>query len=141
MGFFDLFKKREAPLQTHEDETLGAMVWSEEDEGWKGECDAIAYIVAYEGLQTPPHDLVLYARETLANRGEFRAAVESAKKIAVSQHPKLAEQITALKIGTACFYRYKNVRRILADLNGGQGDRSWRVEFTEDQCEGIGFDT
>src|SRR5262249_39831391 len=109
--------------------------------GWKGEASAMSYIVAYEGLEAPPHDLLMYAREILANRDRFRAAVESAREPLILQQPLLAEEIAALRIGTLCFYKHKNVRRILANLDGGKGDRSWRVEFREDQCEGIGFDT
>ena len=40
--------------------------------------------------------------------------------------------------GTNPFHR--SGERILADLEGGKDDRLWRMEFSGDRCEGIGFD-
>jgi hypothetical protein len=144
MGLFDFFKKRPAPPKPQEqyvDPILGALAWSEDDEAWAGERDGLKFFIAYGGQATPENELLQYARDVLTNPSAFQDTVERAKPDAMAKHPKLADEIAGLSVEAIHFYEFKNTRRILADLAGGQGDRSWRIEFRERDCDGIGFDT
>jgi hypothetical protein len=144
MGLFDFFKKRPAPPEPQEqyvDPVLGGLVWSQDDEAWAGERDGLKFFIAYGGQATPEKELLQYARDVLENPSAFTDTVERAKPDAIAAHPKLADEIAGLRVEAVRFYAFKNTRRILADLAGGQRDRSWRVEFSERDCDGIGFDT
>ncbi len=142
MGLFAIFQgKGEDPVPRYEDVVLGSMVWSDDDEAWAGELSGVKYLIAYDRQAKPTNELLGYARKVLADPGAFHSAVERAKRSATAENPRLADEIAGLQVEAIHFYMHKGVRRILADLEGGEGDRSWRVEFKEMDCEGIGFDT
>lgn len=143
MGLFDNFKRRknyEDPLERYADQILGSMVWSADAEAWAGEYHGIRFLISYDCRATPTIDLVAYARKVLADPGAFLGTVERAKPAAIGENPALADEIAGLRVEAVHFYSYKTVRRIIADLAGGKRGRSWRVEFREEECEGIGFD-
>ncbi len=143
MGWLDRFRKQKGsePQRRYEDELLGTMFWSEDEEAWAGESEGIMFLVAYDLQSTPTEDLLVYARQMLADPAQFREIVERAKPAAIAVNPRLANEVEGLRVVAVLFYRYKTVRRIFAGLEGGKRDRSWRVEFSEEHCEGIGFDT
>ncbi len=141
MWFLDIFKKGEDPLPRYEDDFLGPMSWSEDDEAWAGEYGGIRYLIAYERGATPTSEALAHARMVLADPGVFLAAIERAKGTEAVERPWFSEEIAGLRIGEVYFYCSRSKRSILIDLPGGKEDRSWRVEFGEEGCEGIGFDT
>jgi hypothetical protein len=141
VGLFDLFKRGEEPRPQYEDEVLGPMVWSEEEEAWAGEHGGFRYLVAYDRRATPASNLLAYARNVLADPAAFAAAVERAKRDAAAEYPRLAEEIAGLRVETVSFFARQGARGIFVTLAGGKEDRCWRVEFGENGCEGIGFDT
>ena len=143
MGWLDflLKPKGEDPQERYEDEVLGAMSWSEDDEAWAGEYKGFRFLIRYEGQSTPTDDLLAYARETLGDPGSFLEAIDREKRTMIARYPRLADEIAGLRVEDAYFSRNKAGRYLFTGLAGGQRDRSWRVEFTEKHCEGIGFDT
>ena len=144
MGFLsDLFKKGEEPLLTFTDSKLGLMKWSEEDESWIGECNGIKFSLAYERKSSVPvKELVVYATEFLGDQKSVNASLEQAKREAQNEYSKSYKgEIESLRIGVVHFYRHKDKRRIIADLMGGENFRSWRIEYNDKNCEGIGFDS
>jgi hypothetical protein len=143
VGWLDflLKPKGEDPRERFEDEVLGPMSWSEDDESWAGEHNGIRFLIRYEGRSTPTDDLLAYGRETLGDLGSFLGAIDRARRTMIAEYPRLADEIAGLRVEDVYFSRNKAGRYIFATLAGGQRDRSWRVEFTEKHCEGIGFDT
>jgi hypothetical protein len=136
----NLLKKREDPLERYNDDGLGLMVWSEDDEAWGGEYGGIKYLIGYDSQATPRSDLLAYARSILDDVPQLKNKIEQAKEIAIAENAGLAKEITLLRIESVFFYHHKERRRILASLAGGLKNRLWRVEFEEDKFEGIGFD-
>jgi hypothetical protein len=51
-----------------------------------------------------------------------------------------AAEIDGLQYEHVLFFPRKGSRCAIADLGPGQANRCWRIEFTEDACDGIGFD-
>lgn len=141
MGLFHPFRsKGEGPRKRYEDAVLGPMVWSEDDEAWAGEHGGLKYLLAYEGRATPGDELLGYARMVLADPQAFVRAVERAKADAAAENPWLADEIAELRVGVL-YFSHQGTPGILAGLEGGKEGRSWRVEFGEEGCAGIGFDT
>ena len=143
MGWLDflLKPKGEDPRERYKDEVLGPMSWSEDDEAWAGEYKGIRFLIGYAGRSAPTDDLLAYAREMLADPDAFLRAIDRARPAVVAQLPRLADEIAGLRVEDVYFSRNKTGRYIFATLAGGRRDRSWRVEFAEEHCEGIGFDT
>ncbi len=144
MGLFDFFRKRkgEDPVERYEDDVLGPMVWSEDDEAWTGEYGGVKYLIAYGQQARPTDELLEYAREVLSDLSTFLGSVQLAKQSAAAKSPWLAGEIAGLQVEILYFYTHKGAKRILADLAGGdERYRSWRAEFKGTDCEGIGFDT
>ena len=141
MGLFDLFKKWPEPLQRYEDEVLGPMAWSADDEAWEGEYGGIKYTIQYGREAAPTSELLAYARAVLTAPDRLNGSFQDARAAALAEYPAYADEIAALRIDAMRFYVHKTTRRILADLAGGKSDRSWRMEFLDNDCEGIGFDT
>ena len=142
MSLFDIFQRKcPVPLQRYEDEVLGSMIWSQVDEAWSGECNGIRYLISYNHQAVPDPKLLAYARDVLANRDIFNRAIERAKASALAANPRFAEEIAELRVDAIYFYSSRTTLGIMVDLAGGREGRSWRVEFGEDGCEGIGFDT
>lgn len=142
MGFFsDLFKKGEEPQPSYTDGVLGAMTWSPEEEAWCGQYRGQQFSLAYEWTKTPPDALISYAREALHDPGWLAASLAEAKARARQEcGDSYQAEIESLALGQIHFYLHKGARRIIADLEGGPEDRSWRIEYGDRVCEGIGFD-
>lgn len=142
MGFFsELFKKGEEPQQSFTDGVLGSMTWSQDDEVWFGQYSGKKFSLAYEWTKTPPEALITYAREVLNNSAWLASNLAEAKERAKQKcGDSYVAEIDALTWGRIHFYLHKGKRRIIADLDGGKDDRSWRIEYGDRTCEGIGFD-
>jgi len=142
MGFFaNLFKKGEDPDKLCSDELLGLMKWSEDDEAWFGEYNGAKFSVAYDGLQKPSVEVVAYAREVLGDPGWLASTLAEAKSAAKRERGDFYHsEIDSLSFGEIHFYLHQGKRRIIAHLDGGKDDRSWRIEYADRHCEGIGFD-
>jgi hypothetical protein len=139
VGWLDflLKPKGEDPRERYEDEVLGPMSWSEDDESWAGERNGIRFLIRYEGRSTPTDDLLAYARETLGDPRPFLDAIDQAKRTEISRNPRLADEIAGLQVEDGYFARTKAGRYFFATLAGGHRDRSWRVEFMEKHREGL----
>lgn len=142
MWLFDRIKRKRAePLQRFDDDVLGSMIWQIESEAWEGVSNNLRFSLAYDGGATPNAQLIEYGRNMLLVNDAIIKGIEQAKGAAIINEPNLKTEIGALRVGVIHFFIHKGVRRILADLESDQLDRSWRAEFKEDLCEGIGYDT
>lgn len=147
MGFLsNLFKKGEDPAKPCSDGVLGLLQWSEDDEAWLGEFRGLKFSLAYEGLKQPSDVVITYAREILSDSSWLSSTLAEAKIKQIKKYGRnLSElhrsEVESLSFGTICFYVYKSKRRIIADLEGGKEYRAWRIEYSDRQCDGIGFDT
>ncbi len=137
-----LFDKGESPDPIFDDPVLGAMSWSKDEEAWAGAYDGFRFAVAYERKSTPAAELLSYTREVLGDGTWLIEALESEKQRALASAPSSAKaEIEALRFGLIHFYRHKGQLRIIADVEGGGDSRSWRIEFHDRVCEGLGFDS
>src|SRR5579872_7423659 len=143
MGFFsNLFKKGEEPEQTCSDDVLGPLQWSADDEAWFGEHQGRRFSLSYELTKTPQEELRVFAREFLSDLAWLDSTLDEAKRSAKDEFEKFyAGEIEGLRWGRIHFYRYKGQPRIIADLDGGKDDRTWRIEYSGRECDGIGFDS
>ncbi len=141
MAFFDLFKKWPEPLEEYNDEILGRMTWSQDDESWEGKCGRIRDLIAYDREATPTAESLAYAREMLAGQGVFDRALERAKGPAISESTALAAEIAGWKIERVFFsvQKRKNARLLMVDLAAGRQERDWFMEFKDSECVGIAY--
>ncbi len=137
-----LFDRPEEPVPEYELATLGRVVWSEDDEAWRGYFNGFSYLLSYQGQATPAEDLSAYAFRMLEDKEAFLSAIHAAKLAGAAEYPLFySDEISGLTLGLVYFFRNKQHYRILADLDGGLDYRAWRIEFLGDHCEGIGFDS
>lgn len=142
MGLFsNLFKKREEPVTTFVDPDLGVVRWSEDDNAWLGEYENRSFGLGDEGQSTPTSELIDYARSVLSDLEWLDGSLADVKRELMEKLPASChEEINSLAWGSIHFFRRDGIRRIFAELDGGQNDRAWRIEFRDRTCEGIGFD-
>lgn len=136
-----LFKSTARPAESYTDAVLGEMRYSTDDEAWIGMCSGHEYSLAYEKGNTPDEGILAYAREVIMDTNWLNTTLSEARQTALGEHPSsYADEIRSLRFGMLHFYTYRGKKKIIVDLNGGGGCRSWRIEYTERTCEGIGFD-
>jgi hypothetical protein len=128
------------PVSLYVDGLLGEMVWSATADGWVGIANSIRYVISYQGDSTPDQLVLEYAKQMLLPN-KLMDAIEQAKPTAIQENQRLSEEIHGLRLGTVHIGTDGKRGGIFAELEGGRHDRSWRVEFNEEHCEGIGFDT
>lgn len=138
--FSRLFNRGENPIEVYTDKHLGEMRYSGEDESWIGRYKEYNYKISYEGKSTPSDDLVAYASTFLNDENWIEATVTNAKENASKEYAEYRNEICMLKLGAISFYKHNNQLRIIADLEGGEGGKCWRIEYGDKECDGIGFD-
>jgi len=67
--------------------------------------------------------------------------VQAKKKAKLEYNSKLELEIEELEYKNIMFYKFKKSMNILAQLSDDNGDRLWRIEFSNENCDGIGYDT
>jgi hypothetical protein len=83
-----------------------------------------------------------YAKEVLGDSGWLASALEEEKKDwALKVPPGVKGEVAALRLGLIYFSMHKEHGYIIGDVEGGGDNRSWRIEFTDLRCAGLGFDT
>ncbi len=132
------------PAASVEDATFGTLAWSEPEEAWLGEYAGYSLAFAYSRATYPDPALLDYARAFLGEGGAaFARSLAAARAGGQFTHPRWAEEIAALEVGTLGFsldWRRQEVS-CLIDLIGGEPDLWWRVDFRGGECLGMGFDT
>ena len=144
MRFFKkLSEKEEDPVPVVNDPQLGRMEWSEDDEAWVGTHGGFRFALAYERKATPTPPLLSYAKEVLSNPVWLERTLEEEKKRWASKVPPSGrDELATLKFGLIYFSIHKDRGPyIFAIVEGGGDDRSWRIEYHNRQCDGLGFDT
>lgn len=134
------FRSRPRPVKDYHDSSLGDMQWSDDDDSWRGELNGVVFYLGYDYASKPRRSLLEYAFRILSRIEFIAEAIATAKREAIGRNPKMATEIEALSLGSVSFWESEGQMRILADLEGGEFGRSWRIEFRDDNCEGIGFD-
>jgi hypothetical protein len=94
MRWLDDFKaqKGDDPQDRYEDEVLGLISWSADDEAWAGEHCGRRFLIAFERQPTPTKELLVYAREMLADPAQFIGAFDRAKSTAIAENPRFADE-------------------------------------------------
>jgi len=145
MGFLDFIKSGEEPISVYEDSILGRLLWNDNDEAWIGKYNGYIFTLAYDKKKEPDIDLINHARNILNNTEWLNKTLAEAKNNWLIENNKFAEilkdEIFSLKLDKFYFFKRKNVNSILANLEGGSAERSWRIEFKEMKCIGMGYDT
>lgn len=144
MGWWSwLFGPRGPEPVGHADDPLfGPMVWSDDDESWVGEYGGYRIAIGYSGSSMPAPELLAYAHEFLGPNGvAFTRNLAAARAAQAHEFRRWASEFARLRVGTLGFGMSKRGMGWFVDLDGGEQDRSWRVEFDGMRCQGFGFDT
>lgn len=121
--------------------TLGGLRWSQEDEGWVGETNELAFCLSHEGGSEPTAELLAYAESLLSPPTPLLDGLHSEQKKWLAKYPNNAPEIESLKYDHVTFYRHKGKNRVFAMLGPETDGRAWRIEFQEHKCTGLGFDS
>jgi hypothetical protein len=145
MGFLDFFKSGVDPISVYEDSILGQLLWNDDDEAWVGRYNGYIFALAYDKQKEPDKDLINYARNILNSNEWLNKTLAEAKKNWLIENNKYAEllkdEIFNLEFDKIYFFKRKNINSILANLEGPSAERSWRIEFEDMKCIGLGYDT
>jgi hypothetical protein len=143
MGLFDFITKRRAePVREVADPTLGRLVWSSDEDGWVGRLGDTDFSIARGDGPEPSPELLAYVREVLADTAWLATCLAQAKRTAKAQYEAFYHaEIDTLRYESFGFYLRRHRPAIIADLGERDRGRSWRIEFLDRVCEGIGFDT
>jgi hypothetical protein len=137
-----LFDNGEGPLTSVEDSRLGLMMWSKDDEAWIGTYNGLRFALAYDRKAAPTARLLSYAKEMLGDPEWLASTLEEEKKKwAAKVPPSVKDEVATLRFGLIYFSMRKERGYVIADVEGGGDNRSWRIEFIDRKCAGLGFDT
>jgi hypothetical protein len=138
-----LFGDKTEIIKEIDDPELGTLIWSSDDESWKGRYSGIDILISYEkGLASPSQEIREYALAVLKDQTFLENALINGKENFVKEWPGYDQEVNALKYSIINFYRYKSrINRIIASLEPGEDYRAWRISFREYNCEGLGFDS
>ena len=138
-----LFGKKVEITERIEDPKLGLLVWNEDEDSWIGHLEDYLILISVEkNHNVPSAELLNYVYQILENTEILKFALESEKLKYLSRYPKDSIEVDTLKYESLCFYRYKSKEnRIIASLKSSSKYRAWRIEFSGETCEGLGFDT
>ena len=137
-----LFEKGEDPLPVVEDPQLGSLKWSKADEAWIGSYNGFRFALACGRKAAPAPNLSAYAKDVLGDRGWLAGTLEMEKSNwATKVPPGVKDEVAGLKFGLIHFSMHEDRGYIIADIEGGGGNRSWRIEYHNRECDGLGFDT
>ena len=131
-----------SPKPEVQDEVLGSLTWSDDEDGWLGNASGLSFSLGYSKAEVPAESLVAYARELLATPEWLITELEAAKvrqrdEFGANYEPELRE----LRYELVAIYQHKGNNRVIASLGPGRDHRAWRIEFSGRKCEGIGFDS
>ncbi|NYZ63426.1 hypothetical protein [Luteimonas deserti] len=142
MSIFDIWKsKRPRPIDRVELDKLGPVVWSDDDESWRGSVDGISFFIGIDDSSDYPiQPLIDYTESALLNDW-LRDGVSAAKDKYVAQHPQFADELADLSIESVHVYLRKGLRHLNCHLGYGENDRFWALDFIDSRCTGMGFDT
>lgn len=130
------------PQEIIDDPVLGRLQWSKDDEGWTGEYRGFKISFSQKNESVPTEALIKYARQVLDTEGFLTESLEKAKQEWIMKLPKHAKEISALYFDEVHFYRSKGQKNcILAHLGPEDDYKSWRIEYMEMNCLGLGCDT
>jgi len=141
VGILDFFRRGERPEAVVLDPQLGDLRWSEQDEGWLGSFNGFSFSLAYEKVSRPAQQLVAYALRLMQKREWLTQTLEAEKEKWKREYPAQAAEIDALEFDHLGFYRYKSANQVFANLTPESDDRCWRIEYKEDTCMGLGYDS
>lgn len=142
MGLFSFFKTGPDPQSELSDIVLGTLNWDKDEEGWTGIFDSLQFSIAYDKEETPSLEIVEYARSVLQDQSWLNKGLEDEKEKMISELPDLnSDEIESLNFESLSFFRRKGKNCIFAILSGGLDYRAWRIEYTENTCDGLGFDS
>ena len=137
----DWFRKPAAPEPAIQDAVVGELLWSADDDGWSGVHDGLAFTIGCLGGSRPAEDLIAYARHMITRRDWLEAELARAKHAVPPHLAKFGDELQALRFERIHFTITRGKRYTFGELGPGRDYRAWRIEFTDDKCQGIGFDS
>ena len=130
------------PKPEVQDEVLGTLIWSDDEDGWMGTASGLNFSLGYGKGEAPAESLVAYARELLVTPEWLIQELEAAK---VRQRDEFRghyeAELQELRYELVAIYQHKGNNRVIASLGPGRDYRAWRIEFSGRKCKGIGFDS
>ena len=141
MALSDWLRRSAAPEPAIRDAVVGELIWSAEHDGWSGVHDGLAFTIGFQGDATPAEDLVAYARQMITGREWLEAELARAKQAVPPHLAKFGDELQDLRFERFHFSITRGARYTFAELGPGRDYRAWRIEFTDDKCQGIGFDS
>ena len=146
MSFLKKLFAKPTPPEPFTDPILGQLNWFTQDEGWQGQYNGFNFFIGDCGTDHPDEPVLAYTREILNDPTLLNASLAQAKaRHKANLSEKLRQfytpEIDELTWDVLYFSVHKGKRTIFATLKPGRDYRSWRIEFTDRQCDGLGFDT
>lgn len=135
---------RDKPV-TINHEKLGILQWSKTNNEWSGCYNSLKFTIHHEKNHIQPSaEIVAYICSMLMNIEFLKATLQEEKGKWKKQYKSDKEQmkeLSDLQFEKLDFYRYKDkVNKIFATLSP-EIIRSWRIEYKEMECIGLGFDS
>ena len=141
MALFGWFGTKPAPVASISHDRLGTLNWSDAQNEWLGSAGGLAFSIAYEGTPMPSPELLAYAQRMLLDASPLAGALQAEKAAMRIEFPLNAGEIDRLFYEQVGLSRHKGKNRVFAMLGPDNDERAWRIEFGEDECEGLGFDS
>jgi hypothetical protein len=141
MSMRGLFARKVPPLSNIVHPTLGTLTWSSQEKGWLGSVNGLSFCLAHEDSPEPSKEVVAYAEEMLRAPHLLRDPLEEQKGVWAKKYPAQATEISQLSYEQITFYRHKGKNQVFASLGPESANRSWRIEFQNHECKGLGFDS
>lgn len=106
-----------------------------------GEFNGLTYGISYEGATTPSVELMEYAVSRLNPASRLLTALDREKERWIAKYIQAAVEVGQLEFDEVTFYR-SNGRNWTFGILGPETDgKAWRIEFQEQECTGLGFDS
>ena len=123
------------------DPKLGWIAWSLEEGGWTGVKDGLRFSLGDEDDSPPSPGLKSWANRMLSDSGFLVESLEAAIASAPDHLRRFEDEMKGLRFSHLYFSESPKGRYLFAALEPGPDNLCWRLEFLEDECVGIGFDT
>ena len=131
------------PIQIIDHEVFGVLQWSKANNEWSGSYNSLKFTISQEkNRKEPSKEILEYVSAMLSDTEFLIGTLEAEKNRWIEQHQLSDEhmkEISLLNFEELSFFRYKGLtNKILATLSP-DSNRSWRLEYTEMECIGLGF--
>ena len=136
-----IFGRTPPPLDALSHPVLGVLRWSSPEKGWVGETSGLPFCLSHHGTPEPTGELLAYAETMLSPPTPLLEGLRHEKHSWLTKYPRNTAEVAALNYVQVTFYRHKEKNQVFATLGPDTDGRAWRIEFQENRCMGLGFDS